>query len=313
MTTAALAALGPRLATALVLAPLLLWAASNGAAASPAAGEAAEGPAPAGGRQDRVILVTGSTGGLGREVARRLAAEGAHVIVHGRNEERGRALVEEIEAGGAGSARFYRADFASLDEVRGLADAVLRDYDRLDVLVNNAGILLSTDEPVFSDDGNELHFQVNYLAGFLLAERLLPLLERSAPARIVNVSSIAQAPVDFDAPGVGRPYGESKLAQIMFTLELAERLEGRGVSVNVLHPATMMDTDMVREMGAQPRTSVDEGADAVMHLVTASGLGSGGFFDGTTPARARVDQAYDEDARARLWTLSEELTGADWR
>lgn len=260
----------------------------------------------------RVVLVTGSTGGLGREVARRLAAKGDHVIVHGRNLERGTELVEEIEAG-PGSARFYRADFGSLDEVRALAGAISRDYDRLDVLVNNAGILLGGPRRL-SEDGHELHFQVNYLAGFLLTHELLPLLRGSAPARIVHVSSIAQQAIDFDdvmlesGYGDGRAYAQSKLAQIMFNFDLATELEGSGVTTNALHPATLMDTDMVLERSMQVRSSVHDGADAVMHAIEADGLGSGRYFDQTTPAEADP-QAYDEEARRRLRLLSERLTG----
>lgn len=268
-------------------------------------------PAPADGAP--VVLVTGSTGGLGREVARRMAATGAHVIVHGRDEARGRALVEEIERDTPGSAVFYAADFASLAEVRSLAEAVRRDHDRLDVLVNNAGIWLDGEERRLSDDGHELTFQVNYLAGFLLTHELLPLLRESTPARIVNVSSAAQRPLDFDDVMLeegysdGRAYAQSKLAQILFTRDLAGELEGTGISVNALHPASMMDTDMVLSRGATPRAGVDEGAEAVVHLITAPGLGSGGYFDGTRPARPNA-QADDERARARLRALSIELT-----
>jgi NAD(P)-dependent dehydrogenase (short-subunit alcohol dehydrogenase family) len=139
------------------------------------------------------VLITGSTDGLGREVARRVAALGAHVIVHGRNAERGKAIVDEIARDAAGSAKFYPADFASLEEVRAFARTVQRDYDRLHVLVNNAGVLLR-DRQV-SRDGHELHFAVNYLAGFLLTRSLLPTLIASAPSRIVNVASGAQSPM----------------------------------------------------------------------------------------------------------------------
>src|SRR5690349_13155433 len=147
------------------------------------------------GRQ--VILVTGSTDGLGREVARRLAASGAHVIIHGRNRERGAAVVEEIQREGKRSAAFYAADLSSLAEVRELGAAILRDYQRLDVLVNNAGIWVTQGQRQLSSDGHEMHFAVNYLAGYLLTRTLLPLLEKSAPSRIVNVASVAQTPIDF--------------------------------------------------------------------------------------------------------------------
>ena len=293
-------------AAAYIVAALTCVSSCGGASSEAQADETSQEP--------RVTLVTGSTGGLGREVARRLAADGAHVIVHGRDEARGRSLVEEIEASGAGSARFYRADFASLDGVRALADAIRRDYDRLDVLVNNAGILVSPDARPLSRDGHELHFQVNYLAGFLLTRLLLPMLEAAAPSRIVNVSSLSSAPLDFDdvmlerGYSSGRAYGQSKLAQIMFTLELATRLEGSGVTVDAIHPATFMDTGLVRGFGGTPRTTVDEGAEAVVGLVDPAEPGSGRFFNGLSPFRAHP-QAYDRVARERLWMLSERLTG----
>jgi NAD(P)-dependent dehydrogenase (short-subunit alcohol dehydrogenase family) len=274
--------------------------------------EAEAGRVPS--EEQRVVLVTGSTGGLGREVARRLASRGDHVIIHGRSLERGIALVAEINDSGTGSARFYPADFSSLDQVRRLAEAVRRDYRRLDVLVNNAGIWMEGPRRL-SEDGYELHFQVNYLSGFLLTRELLPLLKASAPSRIVNVSSIAQRPIDFDNVMLengysdGRAYAQSKLAQVMFTLDLAGELEGSGVTANALHPATMMDTDMVLERGAQARSSVEDGTEAVLHLVNGADLGSGGYFNQMTPARAHV-QAYDKEARARLRALAQRLTGS---
>ena len=171
-------------------------AAEQGHAGSRPSGDLAPEGYPS--TEGRVVLITGSTSGLGREVARRLARSGDHVIVHGRNVGRGTALVEEIERETGGSARFYRADFASLDQIRDFSEAILRDYDRLDVLINNAGIWLeSADGRRVSQDGHELHFQVNYLAGYLLTDRLLPLLRKSAPSRIVNVASGAQRPIDF--------------------------------------------------------------------------------------------------------------------
>lgn len=260
-----------------------------------------------------MILVTGSTGGLGREVASRLAATGAHIIVHGRNRERGQTLVDEIERGGIGSASFYAADLGSYSEVRELAGAIRRDYDRLDVLINNAGIWLEgADRPV-SGDGHELHFQVNYLSGFLLTRLLMPLIVDSAPSRVVNVASAAQRAIDFDNVMLergynnGRAYAQSKLAQVMFTFDLAEELEGTDVVVSSLHPATYMDTDMVVERGLRPRSTVGEGAEAVLQLVTSPDLESGQYFRSLQPVRAN-DQAYDLEARARLRRLSERLT-----
>lgn len=264
----------------------------------------------------KTALVTGSTDGLGRAVARELGALGATVIVHGRNRQRGAEAVREIEAAG-GQAVFYAADFASLSEVRGLAETVLANHDRLHVLINNAGIWTDGSETRrVSEDGHELVFAVNYLAGFVLTHRLLPLLERSAPARIVNVSSLAQQPIDFDDVMLergfspSRAYAQSKLAQVMFTIDLAERLAGTGVTANSLHPATLMNTRMVELAGAAPRSTVDEGVEAVMQLAVSPELEgrSGLFFNGLTEARAHA-QAYDDEARATLRALTVELTG----
>lgn len=273
-------------------------------------------PAPA--PHPRVALVTGSTRGLGEEVALRLGAMGFHVIVHGRHVERGEALVAVIEGKG-GSAEFRRADFLKLDQVRELADGILNDFDRLDVLINNAGIGSAEEGLERTVDGVEPVFQVNYLAHFLLTERLLPLLEASAPGRIINVSSAAQAPIDFDdvmldnwepAEGqIGRPYAQSKLAQILHAFELAERLEGSGVTINALHPATFMDTYMVRRAGIAPQATVGEGADAVMHLVT-NDVGSGQYFRDRQPTRAH-EQAHDPVARRKLREISLELIDSE--
>ena len=146
----------------------------------------------------KTILVTGSTDGVGRMVAERLAADGAHVLVHGRNRARGESLKKEIARSGKGKATLYIADLASLASVRQLATDVLADNKRIDVLINNAGIGFLPTERALSADGYELRFAVNYLAGFLLAHLLLPTLKASAPARIVNVASLGQSPVNFD-------------------------------------------------------------------------------------------------------------------
>jgi NAD(P)-dependent dehydrogenase (short-subunit alcohol dehydrogenase family)/cyclophilin family peptidyl-prolyl cis-trans isomerase len=262
----------------------------------------------------RIALVTGSTDGLGREVARKLAAGGAHVIVHGRNVERGTALVKEIEQEGKGSARFFAADLGSLAQVRALADSVLKNYDRLDLLVNNAGIWLEGNTRSVSADGHEMHFAVNYLSGFLLTRLLLPRLLSSAPSRVVNVASTAQNPIQFDDVMLtrgyndGRGYGQSKLAQIMFTVDLARELAGKNVTVVALHPATMMNTTMVLSRNAQPRATVEEGTAAVMNLIDAPGIESGAYYTGLRPGRPNA-QALDDAAREQLRTLSMQLVG----
>ncbi|GIS79696.1 MAG: oxidoreductase [Gammaproteobacteria bacterium] len=262
----------------------------------------------------QVVLVTGSTSGLGREVALRLGAMGWHVIVHGRSQERGLEVVDEINSQGPGNARFYRADLASFDQTREFGESLLRDYERMDVLVNNAGFGSAPNERLVSEDGHEFRFQVNYLSTFLLTHMLMPRLRSSTPSRIVNVSSLAQSPIDFDDVMIennfsgGRAYGQSKLAQIMFTFDLDEELDGTDIMVNSLHPATYMPTGMVLRAGAQPRSTIDEGADAVMQLVVSDEIEGGQFFRGLVPAQANA-QAYDMQARASLKALSRELTG----
>ena len=265
--------------------------------------------------EQRVALVTGSTSGLGRELALRLGSMGMRVIVHGRNRERGMEVVEAIEREGVGNARFYAADLASLAQVHEFGEAVLSDYDRLDLLVNNAGIGPSPDGRLLSEDGHELLFQVNHLSHFLLTRLLLPRLLENAPSRIVNVTSSAQGPIDFDDVMMEnnfttwRAYRQSKLAQVMFTFDLAAELDGTDVIVNTVDPANNMPTPMVRRAGVTVKATIAEGADAVMQLVTSPDIGSGRYFSELLPGTAN-DQAYDEEARAKLWQLSEELTGA---
>jgi NAD(P)-dependent dehydrogenase (short-subunit alcohol dehydrogenase family) len=259
------------------------------------------------------ILVTGATDGLGRRVALELAAKGATVLLHGRNEERLDAALEEIGSEtGSEKLRSYLADLSSLGAVRGLAEQVLSGEGRLDALINNAGVIVQRRSE--SGDGYELTFAVNYLAHFLLTNLLLPLLRASAPARIVNVASAGQSPIDFGDVMLERgyegmkAYTRSKLAQIMFTFELAERLSSTGVTVNALHPASLMDTKMVLETFGYTMSTVEEGADATVRLAVSPELEgvTGRYFDGQREARANR-QAYDEGARKRLWDLSEEL------
>lgn len=308
-----------RLAPLVALGSVLVLGAA-GAASSPTPSHPLPGDGGPGGdgddasRQGRVVLITGSTDGLGREVALELAEPGTLILVHGRNRERGEEVVQAIRDAG-GEARFHPADLADLDQVKALGETLLREYDHLDLLINNAGIWLSPEGGrQVNDAGHEMHFAVNYLSHYALTRTLLPLLRAAPSGRIVNVASIAQRPLDFEDVMLengysdGRAYAQSKLAQILFTVDLAEELEGTGVLVTALHPATMMNTSMVLSRGAQARASVEEGVEAVLQQVRSTDLESGQYFNGLQQARAH-EQAYDPEARRRLRELSREWTG----
>src|SRR5215207_10900629 len=264
---------------------------------------------------EATILVTGATDGLGKRVARELAAKGTTVLLHGRSPERLEATLEELRSQTSSQkVGSYVADLSSLAAVRDLADRILSEHDRLDGLVINAGIIVQ--ERKESEDGYELTFAVNYLSHFLLTRLLLPLLKDSAPARIVNVASAGQSPLDFSnlmlehGYDAMKAYSQSKLAQIMFTFDLAEHLRDTGVTVNALHPASLMDTKMVQSTFGYTMSTVEEGTQAVVRLAVSQEVEgvTGRYFDGTREARANR-QAYDPQARDRLWVLSEELCG----
>jgi len=270
--------------------------------------------------EQQVILVTGATDGLGRALVGELAARGATVLLHGRDPVKGEATLRDIrEETGNERLDLYLADFASLAQVRALAERVLAGHARLDVLVNNAGIGTvggGSTERAVSADGHELRFAVNYLAPFVLTHLLEPLLVRSSPARIVNVASAGQAPIDFDDVMLERNYSgaqaycQSKLALVMLTFDLADSLRDRGVTANCLHPGTYMPTKMVLDAGINPVDSLDSGVEATLRLVADPDLDgvTGTYFDRLRGARAHP-QAYDLDARRRLRELSEQLVG----
>jgi NAD(P)-dependent dehydrogenase (short-subunit alcohol dehydrogenase family) len=271
---------------------------------------------------DRVttILITGATDGLGRAVAARLAGPGTTLLLHGRDEAKLDAVAAELAPA---ETRTLRADLSSLDEVRVLGESVLATTDRLDVLVNNAGIgsgLPVGRERAESRDGYELRFAVNYLAPFLLTQTLLPLLVASAPARVVHVASLGQHPLDFadlqleqDYSGA-RAYRQSKLAQIISGFELASRLPAEQVTVTSVHPGTHMPTKIVLAEHGGSEDALDIGVESLLRLIGDPALAgvTGRFFD--RQREARVDpQAYEPEARAELWRRSLTLTGApDW-
>ena len=268
----------------------------------------------------KTVLITGSTDGVGRYVAGELAKQGAHVLIHGRHASRAKALIDVIKAKGGVAPLFYQADLASLAGARQLADAVKTDHKRIDVFISNAGIGSQNSGPQRQEsaDGFELRFAVNYLSGFLLAYLLLSLIKTAAPSRIVNVASIGQHPIDFDDVMItknysgSRAYAQSKLSQIMFTIDLANELKSSGVTVNALHPATYMNTTMVRAGGIAPMSTVEQGGAAILHLVEGDDVAgkSGLFFNGMNETRANA-QAYDANARKKLREISLKLTGLE--
>lgn len=265
------------------------------------------------------IIVTGSTDGLGRAVALELAAPGKRLILHGRNPERG----EEVRRGAmkkGAEAQFHRADFASLAEVRTLAETVGREVETVDLLINNAGIGFGPplQRRQTSVDGHELRLAVNYLAPYLLTERLRPMILAGAPSRIINVASAGQHPIDFsnlmltDGYSGSRAYRQAKLAMIMWTMELAAELGPQGVTAVSLHPATFMNTTMVRQAWGVPMSSVAQGVAAVMNLVEM-GIRpelNGAYFNGLTRASPHA-QAHDAAVRRQLMERTGELVGHD--
>lgn len=261
------------------------------------------------------VLLTGTTRGLGRALAEDLARSGARLVLHGRDHERADAVRAELaRTTGNDAVDAVGADLARLHAVELLAESVREKCSRLDVLIHNAGVGPSGEGRVESADGIELRFAVNHLAGYHLTQLLRPLLASSAPARIINVASAGQSPIDFDDPLLtsgytgSRAYAQSKLAQIMSTFDLAEQLRPDGVLVNAVHPATYMNTPMVRAAEISPVSDVSEGVRAVRRLACDPELAdtTGAYFHGERRARA-LDQAYDAGARAQLRELSDAL------
>jgi NAD(P)-dependent dehydrogenase (short-subunit alcohol dehydrogenase family) len=267
----------------------------------------------------RVALITGATSGLGRAVAQALAGRGMHVLVHGRDPDRAQAVAGQIQAAG-GSVQTYLADLSLLEQTRALADRVSSDHAAIHLLINNAGI--GPGRPpyrkrILSADGHELRFAVNYLAPALLARRLVPSLKNGAPARIVNVASAGQAQINFadlrmDHHYTGtQAYYRSKFALVAFTFDFAEELANTAITVNCLHPASLMNTQMVRRAWVPPMSSVATGVKAIMNLaVEATGAAvTGRYFDGLREARAH-DAAYDPAIQSDLRAVTNEILEA---
>ncbi|MDQ4064128.1 MAG: SDR family oxidoreductase [Actinomycetota bacterium] len=274
----------------------------------------------------KVVLITGGTSGIGKATAIALAAMGANVTITGRNRERGEQAVEEVRReSGNEEVELILADLAVQAEVRRLAEEFRERHDRLDVLVNNAGLVQS--KRTETSDGMETTFAINHLAPFLLTNLLLDLLEKSAPSRIVTVSSEGHrwGKLDLDDLQSERRYrgmqvyGMTKLANIMFTYELAERLRGTGVTATTMHPGGVSTnfgknnngvmTLLFRAFKPFMRTP-EQGADTVIYLASSPDVeGMTGKYLADRKIKVAADQAHDENLRKRLWEKSEELTG----
>ncbi len=264
--------------------------------------------------KDKTVLITGSTDGIGKQTALDLARKGARIIIHGRNPQRlQNAKKEIIEKSGNKNIDTLTADFSSLAQVKQMADEILANYSRLDVLINNAGVFLLDRE--LTVDGLEMNFQVNYLSPFLLTNLLLPLLKRSAPARIVSVSSALHSKTILDFENLQgqkkfdgiQAYALSKLGNIYMTLELAEKLAGSGVTANCLHPGGV-DTKMLRTAMKMTGISVEEGAAPSVYLASSPDVANitGKYFYHQEIGRFS-EIASDVNARKKLWQISESL------
>lgn len=267
--------------------------------------------------QGKTVLITGSTDGIGKQSALELARMGATVILHGRDYAKGSSTLQEIgKLTGNDKLDLFVADLSSQNQVRNFAAEVERKYTRLDVLINNAGVYMHHRQ--LTDDGLEMTFAVNHLAPFLLSSLLLNLLRKSAPARIVTVSSIAhqrarldfdnlQAEKKFDAYG---SYALSKLANILFTYELADRLDGSAVTATTLHPG-VIDTKLLRiGFGSFGGRSLEEGATTTVYLASSPNVaGISGKYFVDCAERASSPLSYDVKLRKELWRRSETLVG----
>jgi retinol dehydrogenase-14 len=274
----------------------------------------------------RTALVTGATGGIGKATALGLAARGAHLAITGRDPGRAEAAAREIRAAAGGPVDVFVADLSAQSEVRRLAAEVLQRLPRLDVLVNNVGGYWNTRR--VTADGLEHTFAVNHLAPFLLTNLLLDRLKATAPARVVTVSSNAHTGgrIDFDdlqgerSYSGARAYNQSKLANVLFTYELARRLHGTSATANALHPGVVRTSFGAEDPAGVQRLLVPlirpfmkspaQGAATSIHVASAPELGevTGRYFANSTPKRSSA-RSYDQEVAARLWRVSADTVG----
>jgi NAD(P)-dependent dehydrogenase (short-subunit alcohol dehydrogenase family) len=268
-------------------------------------------------REGRTVLVTGSTDGIGKETAMQLAQMGATVLLHGRDPKKGKVVLEEIhKKTGSDLLEFYLADLSSRQQIRSLAAEVRENNNRLDVLINNAGIFMP--ERKMTEEGIETTFTVNYLAPFLLTLELLDLLKRSRQARIISVASIAHwnAKLEWDNLQGERhyegfdAYALSKLGVILFTYALAERLLGNSVTANCLHPG-VIETKLLRAgFGDYPGDTPERGARTSVYLASSQKVEgvTGQYYEECKPTRSSP-ASYDREMQDKLWRISEDLIG----
>ncbi|HSG68555.1 MAG TPA: SDR family oxidoreductase [Bacteroidales bacterium] len=263
----------------------------------------------------KTVLITGATDGIGKRTAIEISKLGANLIVHGRNKQRGEQVVEEIRKYTNGSSiEYVHADLASLSAVRKLAASVKEKYDKLDVLINNAGVFMRGQ--TFSRDGYETTFAVNHLAHFSLSLQMLPLLQRAEQGRVITVSSVAHnnspridfsdmqevnAYIDYSA------YALSKLANVLFASELAHKLKSTSVTSNSLHPG-VVSTKLLQAGFGISGIPVEEGCKTSVFLASDPSLAdkTGRYFANSSEAEASPF-AYDPGTRKNLWDLSEQL------
>lgn len=263
---------------------------------------------------DKLVLVTGSTDGIGKQTALDLAGMGANVLIHGRDEERCKQTLSALQkATGRNDYDYFVSDFSSLKNVKKLADELIEKYDKLDVLINNVGVYMK--DRILSDDGYEMTFAVNHLAPFLLTNELIPLIKKSNYARIVNVSSTThhQGDLDFDdlmyekSYEGYRAYCRSKLANILFTNELSERLKDTHLTANSLHPGAI-NTKLLHAAFNMQGASVKKGAETSVYLASSEKAANitGKYFENkkmTEPS----SKAKDKTLQKELWEVSEKL------
>jgi len=278
--------------------------------------------------QGKICVITGGTSGIGKATAAGLAQMGATVVIVGRNQEKGNAVLDEIQdASGNNALAFLLADLSSQASIRQLAAEIQQRYAHLDVLINNAGVFMLRRQTTV--DGLEVTFAVNHLAAFLLTNLLLDLLKASAPARIIHVDSDSHEKATIrmnDLQGeknyrFWHAYGQSKLAMLLCSYELARRLEGTGVTVNALHPgfvATSMGMNNVGAIGRAVAGAVlpllgmtpEDGAKTSLYLASSPEVAdvSGRYFVKSVPVRS-APLSYDETLQRQMWAASEKLVG----